>query len=385
MGHLNWKPSPLVSINGVDIADYINFIAQTTSNFQDPDAIFNQALTSLAFAYNPLTSSGGDLFVLGGHIYGFSADSYNYTFANGTTHTFLNAATTALDFTDIQNGQDLFDAVDLPPTEDSNTPAASSTTAAPSPTTAAAKPTSTAITSLIGYPSPVVIHPDGYTSGYFLPNSSIAVLAMQGFIDASEADDDAALLQQATIKAFLAAARKAGSTKLIVDVQANGGGDIFNGFDAFKQLFPTLDPFGASRIRATPEVNYLGAVFSAAGVYNETFNTIFQFQSSLDVNDRPFANWNAEDPPATIYGDKFTQELRYNFSDIVSNSNGGLNVTGYLSNANAAPQLFKGEDIVILYDGSCGSTCAIFAELMKSQGGVRSSQFPSFKHPLKQN
>lgn len=380
MGHLNWKPSPLISINGVEVADYINYIAQTTSNFQDPDAIFNQAFTSLAFSYNPFTGSGGDLFVTGGHIYGFSADSYNYTFANGTTHTFFHAATTGVDFTDIQNGQDLFDAVDLPPTEDSVAPAvASSTTTAPSSTATAAKSTSTVITSLIGYPSPVVIHPDGYTSGYFLPNSTIAVLAMQGFIDATESDADAAPLQQAAVKAFLAAARKAGSTKLIVDLQANGGGDIFNGFDAFKQLFPTLDPFGASRLRATPEVNYLGTIFSAAGIYNETFNTVFQFQSSLDVNDHPFANWNAEDPPVTIYGDNFTQELRYNFTDSVSNSGGGLNVTGYLSNANAAPQLFKSEDIVLLYDGSCGSTCAVFSELMKSQGGVRSSKSLSFR------
>ena len=37
----------------------------------------------------------------------------------------------------------------------------------------------------------------------------------------------------------------------------------------------------------------------------------------------------------------------------------------------SAEQPFKAEDIVILQDGACGSTCAIFAELMREQGRVQ--------------
>ncbi|KAF8848517.1 peptidase S41 family protein-like protein [Acephala macrosclerotiorum] len=372
VGNLDWTPSPLVSVNGVNAVDYINYIAQTTSPFQDPDAIFNQAFTSLAFSYIP-QARGGNLFQIGGYLYGFEADSYNYTFANGTVREIGNLAVTQLDFTGIETGQDLFNLVDLPPSEVSTTAAAAtSTTATSVSTTAATTTSSTAVTSLTGYPSPVAIHPDGYVSGYFLPNSTIAVLVMQSFADAAESDPNAELLHQATVKKFLAECKTAGMTKLIIDVQANGGGYVFTGFDVFKQLFPTLEPFGANRVRATPEVNYLGTLFSAAGVYNETFNTVYQFQSSLNVNDKPFTSWNQEDPPQEIYGDYFTQELRYNFSDIVTDNVGGLNVTGYLSNANPPPQLFNSDDIVLIYDGTCGSTCAIFAELMKSQGGVRS-------------
>lgn len=34
-------------------------------------------------------------------------------------------------------------------------------------------------------------------------------------------------------------------------------------------------------------------------------------------------------------------------------------------------QPFKAEDIVIVYDGYCASTCTIFSELMRQQGGVK--------------
>ena len=37
----------------------------------------------------------------------------------------------------------------------------------------------------------------------------------------------------------------------------------------------------------------------------------------------------------------------------------------------ASPQPFHAEDIVIVQDGLCGSTCAIFAELMREQGKVQ--------------
>jgi hypothetical protein len=213
-----------------------------------------------------------------------------------------------------------------------------------------------------------------YVSGYFI-NSSVAVLAMQGFIDALEQDPEAAQLQQSTIKQFLALCKQQGATKLIVDLQTNGGGDVFSGFDAFKQLFPTIDPFGATRLRSTPMVNYFGTIFSEADIYNISFNTEYQIQANVDGNGQPFTSWSQEDPPDVIYGDNFTAELRYNFSDVtVEAVGGGFNISGYLNNSDIAAQVFQSEDIVILYDGSCGSTCSVFSELMKSQGGVRSGK-----------
>ncbi|RDW71635.1 hypothetical protein BP6252_08198 [Coleophoma cylindrospora] len=351
---LDWTPSGLVSINGQNTSTYLNLLGQTMSPFQDPDAIYNQVFYSLpAAAYN----GGSGLFVIGGYKYGFTDDTYIYEFANRTSATFDNIATTSLDFSNITSGLDLFNLVDLPPIPE------------PTPTTASASAT-LAVTSLVGYPSPVVIHSDGYTSGYFLENTTIAVLAIQGFIDAAESDPMASEEQQAVITKFLEKCKTASMTKLIIDLATNGGGDVLNGIDAFKQFFPSLVPYAATRMRATPAVNFLGTLFSTDGIYNTTSNSVYQTQGSLDVNNKPFPSWNVEGGPYLIHGDNFTAQIRSNFSNPVVRS--GLNITGYGDNTETPDQFFDASNIVMLMDGGCGSTCAVFAELMKSQGNVRS-------------
>jgi hypothetical protein len=52
-----------------------------------------------------------------------------------------------------------------------------------------------------------------------------------------------------------------------------------------------------------------------------------------------------------------------------------VSLTGYNELKNAPAQPFKSEDIVILQDGFCGSTCAIFSELMREQGKVQTIAF----------
>jgi hypothetical protein len=55
---------------------------------------------------------------------------------------------------------------------------------------------------------------------------------------------------------------------------------------------------------------------------------------------------------------------------IVENS-GGIYVSGYLNRSNITAQPFAAENIVVLYDGYCASTCTIFSEFMRQQAGVR--------------
>jgi hypothetical protein len=49
----------------------------------------------------------------------------------------------------------------------------------------------------------------------------------------------------------------------------------------------------------------------------------------------------------------------------------GEYITGYGPRTNFT-QPFAAEDIVMLYDGYCASTCTIFSEFMRLQGGVKS-------------
>jgi hypothetical protein len=63
---------------------------------------------------------------------------------------------------------------------------------------------------------------------------------------------------------------------------------------------------------------------------------------------------------------------RWNLSDVLTPLNsGGIYVSGYLKRANITVQPFPAEDIIIIYDGYCASTCTIFSELMRQQAGVR--------------
>lgn len=46
-------------------------------------------------------------------------------------------------------------------------------------------------------------------------------------------------------------------------------------------------------------------------------------------------------------------------------------MSGYLRRSNITEQPFEAENIVIVYDGYCASTCTIFSELMRQQAGIK--------------
>ena len=69
----------------------------------------------------------------------------------------------------------------------------------------------------------------------------------------------------------------------------------------------------------------------------------------------------------------YTTPSRWNLSDIyTSTSSGGINITGYGPLANiSGPPKFQPENIVIVTDGYCASTCTIFTEFLTKQAGVK--------------
>ncbi|KAI9650895.1 hypothetical protein NHQ30_000930 [Ciborinia camelliae] len=347
-----FTPSAISKINGQDANTFLQKTGQTLSDFSDPDATYNQLFFSPAFN----VTGGGNVFNTG-QMLGLKSDFYNYTFENGTTKSVQNLAVAKISFDGIDSGQALFDTIN---------PSASTTNETATATTNTSVQITTT-TSLAGYPTPVIIHRDGYTSGYFLPNSSVAVLAMQSFIDPAENDSDAPLIQSEVVASFLDSCRKYNKTKLIVDVQANGGGAVIEGYDTFQRIFPGLEPYGASRMRDTEVSRFLGNVFTESlGVGGQPdANNEFEVQTYVDVNGSAFANWTALDPPDTIYNDTFTTQTRFSTAFLTRDlpQNGSLSL---------GPQIFESKNIALLYDGSCGSTCAVFSEFMKSQGGVRS-------------
>lgn len=209
-------------INGVDAATFIEKqIFRVTGN-QDADSAYNSMFYEKAFA----ASNGTGYFKQGGRTrYVYPGEVTSFTFKNGTSLKLPNVARLKGNWNGVVDGATFFSKF-APGAVVSNSLAATSTSVAPSstPTTA---PVATP-TGVIGYPPPVVISSDSIVSGYFIDEpgfEDVAVLAMLSFSPETPVEF------QTVVEDFFAAAVRAGKTKLVVDLQVNGGGYIFQGYD----------------------------------------------------------------------------------------------------------------------------------------------------------
>jgi len=191
---------------------------------------------------------------------------------------------------------------------------------------------------------------------------------------------------------------KAGKTKMIFDMRGNGGGNAILGYDTFKQVYPeaSADPYGGTRFRANDAFNSAGKItqdFLASKTYAQSNKTAFaqafgrgttqqdvfalaqpfNYQHILNIDNKVMTSWSELFGPVQANGDSFTTTLRYNFTDSLSTTYTGFSVIGFGENANETktPTPFKSQDMVMLHDGMCSSTCALAAELLKNQGAVR--------------
>lgn len=233
-----------------------------------------------------------------------------------------------------------------------------------------------------GYPEPVLITDDQVVSGYFLNEpgfEDVAVLVMLSFssyfVDFQNAVQD-----------FFAQAVAAGKTKLVVDVQANGGGTILQGYDTFRQIFPDIVQDGPSRWRSSSTFEALSeAISPVCANYTPTLDyqdldmactTVHSWRNDLNDTNAPFTSYADKFGPLTAAttGDLYTNYMQWDPSNIVLTRQAfETDVTGYGTRANITTRPFGGpENIVLLYDGYCASTCSIFSQFMRHGAGVKS-------------
>ncbi|KAF2711129.1 peptidase S41 family protein-like protein [Pleomassaria siparia CBS 279.74] len=366
--NITYTPSPVVQIDGKDVNEFLESWSQYGS-LQDRDALYNNVFYELAQVGLGLSGSGTGTFTGGGRgRFVYPGETTTLKFANGTEYTMHNYARVLQSFRNINSGEDLakqwfFFGASVAEAQSVSTQAES-----------AAMP---------GYPQPVFAGPSNLINAFYIDTpgyEEYAVLQVPNFVGDSSAETG---FQQVTQK-FLPKAVADGKTKLIIDVQANGGGTILQGYDMFKQLFPSLDPYGANRFRAHEAIDLIGQSFSEyASKYPRSLNqtssvkqvqgSFFDYHSDMTVDGKPWSSWAEKFGPVETNGDKYTSTGRWNLNDpLIPWNSGGINITGYgpLANvSNASP--FKPENIVILTDGYCASTCTIFSELMTKQAGVK--------------
>ncbi|KAF2277555.1 uncharacterized protein EI97DRAFT_297377 [Westerdykella ornata] len=371
----SFQPSPVQTINGRNVGEYLFDVARQ-AGFHDADARWNALFPNQA-----ITSTGVSF--LGSFRAGlYQGSNTTLAFANGTESTTMNVAAVFGNFTGIENGRNFAERFcqGLPVTPGISPTATSSAgdnSPAPSP---------------IGYPNPVLVHPNISLSGYFMDADygDIAVLCIPSY------DSPDVKIFQDLLREFIARCKENGKSKLVIDLRGNGGGNAILGYDTFKQLFPQAEPFGGTRFRAHDALEDVGRMteeFAAGRTYAQSnrtafveyfadmtendvilFTSPFNFNLQLDVDQLDFASWDGMYGPEQSNGDQHTRTTRYNFSDEASYAQPGFYISGHGSLAQdaAAEQPFQSGNIIMLHDGMCSSTCAILSELLKNQGGVRS-------------
>lgn len=386
LGSATFTPSPITHIDGEDAKDFLENWAQYGS-LQDRDALYNNVFYELAtVSLGPVGSGIGTFAGSGRGRWIYPGPTTELTFENGTSRTYDNFAKVLIPFDGITDGESLYKLWFTGPTQTEEPTPSNSTSATPTPsatTSATPMPTIPAP----GYPPPVFREAHNLIGGYFLEDdySDVAVLSVPSFVGIDAQEEF-----QATAANFLAAAKSAGKKKLVIDVSANGGGTILLGYDLYKLLFPQdIDHAAADRYRAFEATEILNRKFSEAaeGVprvldsQNETLaelvdgvvSSVFNYRSDLDVNSENFESWQDKFGPGLEQkSDNFTNLFRWNLSDtLIPLNSGGIYVHGYgpLSNYTQAP--FAAEDVVVVTDGYCASTCTIFSELMRQRAGVK--------------
>ncbi|KAI1772769.1 hypothetical protein F4818DRAFT_139009 [Hypoxylon cercidicola] len=365
-------------INGVDAATFIGEWIYQASGNQDADAAYNSMFYEKAFVAE---NNNQGYFQTGGRVrYIYPGNMTSFTFENGTVLDLPNVARLKGSWRGVVDGPSFFSTFCSGAT--SNALEASATTAAPT-STATATPAFSIAAAVTGYPDPVIVASDSSISGYFIDQPGFedtAVLVMLSF-----SPDDPAEFQKVA-QDFYAAAADAGKTKLVVDVQANGGGYIFLGYDGFRQLFPDIVQGGNGRWRQHPGFAAVSTVFSdisadfdpntASRDVINAYESVFNWRYDLNISTEDFSSYDDKFAPHEFGGDTYTNLMQWNFSDPLSTSNAtfglGFDVTGYNSRKNFTRPFGGPENVVLLLDGYCASTCTLFSEFLRANAGVKS-------------
>ncbi|KAI1427129.1 hypothetical protein F5Y12DRAFT_200122 [Xylaria sp. FL1777] len=368
------KASVVTKINGEDAEAFLSKWIFAVSGNQDADAAYNSLFYEKA--YEAEVASTGYFHNGGRTRYVWPGSTTSLKFANGTSVKLDNVARIKGDWTGVVDGPSYF--AKFAPGAQAN--AKSTPTPTPTPT-----PSPAAVAGVPGYPAPVIVSSDGVISGYYLDGDfdDTAVLVALSF-----SPDNPSEFQQVA-QDFFAAAKAAGKKNLVVDVSANGGGYIFSGYDLFRQLFPDIVQEGLGRWRENPGFKAVSDVYSAnsANFNPDTapediiyqYESVYNWRYDIDESNKHFTSYADKFGPKTFLGDKFTDVMQWDFNDPLNTINAtygfGTDITGYRSRANFTRPFAGPENIVLVLDGYCASTCTLFSQFLVHDAGVKTIAF----------
>ena len=362
------KISPVATINDQDVIEYLEKAATLLAS-QDPDARWNSLFASTA----ALATGSTDIAALWGQ---FTSNAGLWPGVNNTRLGFRNGSTLDLPTLAQYNYQSTFTSStalyevacmpDRPESSRRGTRTKRADNAEVSPTATAGPP---------GFPKPFARDPYNQISGYTLDDDT-AVMFVPTFEGGADfpAGQDLVFGRVATEIVNTAIAN--GQTKLIIDLSQNGGGDIARSFDLFKLFFPSKLPYSATRFRRHDGSDLLAR--SGKNVNSTAAGTDpFDFQGAVNpTQDAGFSSVDDFLKGEIQLGVDVTSlyaNFNYTLLSLLNIENGPIRGFGGAPINKTQP--YAPEDILIITDGICASTCTTFANLMINVGGVRALTF----------
>ncbi|KAG6355630.1 hypothetical protein INS49_003592 [Diaporthe citri] len=393
---LQYPISPIAQINGEDAIDFLGrFAALNVYGSLEPHGDWNKIM------YNPVQDILDiyDVFSMNAPFY--SGDSLEFTMANGTNFTaFWTALYTNPDFTGpLTTGGDYYNyfVLGLVPASYDDVPLPCAweiepTDRCPGSTMVdggAKNITSWSNKTHGSFPADPTVAQSGLTygrgggtvTGYIFDDVSVGVLSIPSFVgfglDIRDFSD--------TVGEFILTAQKKNTAKIVIDLQGNTGGLVELAFVTFGQFFPQHYPFAGSQRRNHKLADVLGTSLTE---YWTELAADDEDKSDLAANEwvitdrlnaqtrQNFTSW-AEyfGPRREENGDTFSLVEQYDLANRVFDwaafqQWAPIHYLDDNFNSSALPP-WASQDVVILTDGACSSTCTIFVEMMSHQAGVR--------------
>lgn len=386
------KASRITKINDEEVNEWLTaFATRNSFGLLEANADWNALMTNPAAEIQQVATAftGGSTF--------YPGDSLKFTLQNGTEikTQWLALANIPFNAPQINSSQDFYDffVTNEIPADDLDDfdygGDSSDFSKRENPSANDQDPPKTNSWSNSAYPSKADVHqPDlgtgGYITGYFLRDSAIAVLSIPSF----EMTAQAISSFSTTIGLFISESKKAGMKKVIIDLQQNQGGEALLATDAFKQFFPSIEPYGGSRLRAFDSSDALGRTYTSYTSRNnvsqddEWLNFPWAILDYLDANkNRSFGSWSEFFGPHADNGDFYSTVQRDNLSNSLfdrvatgghaeDGGTGGIVIYGYGDRSKSTPAPYNTKDILLLTDSICHSACALFVEMMRHEAGV---------------
>ncbi|PSN72087.1 hypothetical protein BS50DRAFT_516100 [Corynespora cassiicola Philippines] len=407
----NNQPSPVEEINGVDVVEYLTRFAELNSEgYLEPHADWNAIMDSPArdiqgylsifqramfypgdelnfklandtiveanwwalyhelYATGPLTT-GGDFYNY--FVLGILPDSYNDTNPNEKWWP---------DDYDLETEETTDDTEDTDETEETNNTTESQYGCS------GGDLDSWCLYSMGAYPDdPVVsqygvdILGSGIVTGYLLDDISTGVLSIPSFY---QTGGDIKNFTTA-VREFVDLVAEQNTSRVIIDLQQNSGGMVLLALTTFKEFFFDIDPYTGSRIRSHELANVLGSAYSQWWESLDPEDPLYLSYAASEwvatnrinpLTGQNFTSWAEYHGQVNVLDDSFSEQQIYNLSDRIFDKS----MFDYVPRAYAEPEEFESsarkwnpEEILILTDGLCSSTCALFVEFMAHQAGVR--------------